>query len=88
MTQAKVDVPHPVQADAYPELDAAQIASTNQHLVAISALRHPGKLTAAQLADLTAAMELQTRHLETLHRFPLSNADEPAFIRAPLGGAR
>jgi len=33
-------------------------------------------------------MELQTRHLETLHRFPLSNADEPAFIRAPLGGAR
>jgi hypothetical protein len=33
-------------------------------------------------------MEQQTRHLEALHRVPLTNADEPAFIRAPLGGLR
>jgi hypothetical protein len=88
MTNETADEPHRVPPRAYPSLDPAQLAAINAKLVAIAALRHPVKLTTAQLADLTAAMEQQTRHLETLHRFPLRNADEPAFIRSPLGDAR
>ncbi len=72
---------------AYPPLEQDQTAAINAKLAEIAALRHQGKLTTAQLADLTAAVEQQTRHLETLHRFPLSTADEPAFIRSPLGAA-
>jgi hypothetical protein len=70
---------------AYPPLDPQQTADINAKLAQIAALRHRGKLTTAHLADLAAAVEQQTRHLETLHRFPLTNADEPAFIRSPLG---
>jgi hypothetical protein len=88
MTNEKANEPHWVPPQAYPSLDSAQLAAINAQLVAIAGLRHPGTLTTAQLADLTAAMEQQTRHLETLHRFPLRNADEPAFIRSPLGVAR
>lgn len=73
---------------AYPLLDPEQTAAINTKLVEIVALRHPGRLSSKQLADLAAAMEQQTRHLETLHRFPLKNADEPVFIRSPLGAAR
>jgi hypothetical protein len=71
----------------YPALDAAETAEMNATLVAVIALRHPG-LTPAQVADLTDAIAQQTRHLEALHRFPLTNADEPAFVRSPLGGSR
>jgi hypothetical protein len=70
----------------YPPLDPAQTTKLNATLVEVVMLRHPG-LTPQQRADLAAAMEQQTRHLETLHRFPLANADEPAFIRSPLGAA-
>jgi hypothetical protein len=88
MTDETEKAPHQAPQRAYPPLDAAQTAAMNEELVATVALRHPGKLTTAQLADLAAAIEQQTRHLETLHRFPLQNADEPAFIRSPLGAAR
>jgi hypothetical protein len=88
MTKETVDDPRQAPPRAYPPLDPAQIAAINAKLVAIAALRHPGDLTADQLADLTAAVEQQTRHLETLHRFPLNNADEPAFVRSPLGASR
>ncbi len=70
----------------YPALDPAQTSLLNAKLLEVVMLRHPG-LTPRQRADLTAAMEQQTRHLEALHRFPLANADEPAFIRSPLGAA-
>ncbi|MBW4023119.1 MAG: hypothetical protein HIU92_08230 [Proteobacteria bacterium] len=72
----------------YPPLDAAQIATTNAQLVAVAALRHGDRLTPSQRADLTAAIETQTRHAEALHRVPLRNSDEPAFIRATLGDGR
>jgi len=73
---------------AYPLLHPAQMAAINTKLVEITVLRHQDSLSATQLADLIAAMEQQTRHLETLHRFPLKNSDEPVFIRSPLGCAR
>jgi hypothetical protein len=76
------------RAFAYPPLDAAQVATLNARLVEVAALRHEARLTAAQRADLAAAIEVQTRHAEALHRVPLRNADEPAFIRAPLGDGR
>ncbi|MCB8882573.1 hypothetical protein ACELLULO517_20170 [Acidisoma cellulosilytica] len=72
----------------YPALDAAEIAALNAKLAEVVALRHQGRLTAAQHADLVAAIETQTRHAEALHRVPLQNADEPAFVRAPLGDGR
>ena len=84
MSDEAGDVPGRTPQRAYPLLDPAQTAAINAKLVKVAALRHPGGLTSAQLTDLTAAMEQQTRHIETLHRFPLTNADEPAFIRAPL----
>jgi Spy/CpxP family protein refolding chaperone len=73
-------------ARRYPALAPAQTTTLNAKLVEVVMLRHPD-LTAQQRADLAAAMEQQTRHLEALHRFPLTNADEPAFIRSPLGAA-
>jgi hypothetical protein len=75
------------QQRRYPALDPAQTSALNAALVEVVILRHP-TLTPQQRTDLAAAMEQQTRHLETLHRFPLANADEPAFIRSPLGAAR
>jgi hypothetical protein len=72
---------------AYPPLDTGQMDAMNARLVEIIALRHPG-LTPAQMADLTAAIAQQTENLEALHRFPLKNSDEPAFIRAPFGTVR
>jgi hypothetical protein len=88
MTKETVDETRRVPPPTYPPLDPVQTAAINAKLVAIAVLRHPGELTTAQLADLTAAIQQQTRHLETLHRFPLTNADEPAFIRSPPGAAR
>lgn len=75
-------------AFAYPPLDATQAVTLNARLVEVAALRHEHRLTAAQRADLAAAVEMQTRHAEALHRVPLRNADEPAFVRAPLGHGR
>jgi hypothetical protein len=73
-------------ARGYPPLDPAQTSTLNAKLLEVVMLRHPG-LTPQQRADLVTAIEQQTRHLEALHRFPLTNADEPAFIRSPLGAA-
>ena len=88
MSNETMDKSRQAQPHTYPPLDAAQMTNINAKLVTIAALRCPGELTTSQLANLTSAIEQQTRHLETLHRFPLGNADEPAFIRAPLETAR
>ena len=72
----------------YPSLDPDQIASINAKLVEVVSLGHAGQLTAAQLAELKAYMEVQARNAETLHRFVLTNADEPAFIRPPIETGR
>ena len=88
MTNETADETGRATPRTYPALDPEQTAAINAKLVEIAVIRHPGQLTTAQLTDLTAAIQQQTHHHETLHRFPLSNADEPAFIRSPLGGAR
>ena len=88
MTSETAEVSGRTPPRDYPQLDSAQTAAINGKLVEVAALRHSGKLTPAQLADLASAIEQQTRHLESLHRFPLTNADEPAFIRSPLRATR
>ena len=75
-------------AARYQLLSSEQAASINAKLVEIVGLRHAGRLTEAQLAELTACMDRQTRDAESLHRFALTNADEPAFIRAAFKAGR
>lgn len=70
-------------SSTYPTLTLQQLTEINTRLAEIVSLCHAGSLTKAQLTELCAAVELQTGHAEALHRFPLRNADEPAFIRSP-----
>ncbi|SEF09210.1 hypothetical protein SAMN05444161_8238 [Rhizobiales bacterium GAS191] len=64
----------------YPQLDPAAIRAINKKLIEIVSLLHQGGISDAQLRELTACVRAQTANIETLHRFSLSNADEPAFI--------
>jgi hypothetical protein len=70
----------------YPELAPAAIAAVNEKLIEIVSLRHGGRLTPEQIAELAAAVATQTANVEKLHRFPLRNSDEPCFI-APMAEA-
>jgi hypothetical protein len=85
MTNETADEPHRVPPRAYPSLDPAQLAAINAKLVAIAALRHPGKLITAQLANLTVAMEPQTHHLETFIAFPSGTRTSPPSSARPWG---
>ena len=63
----------------YPELDPEWTSSLNAKLIDIVSLLHGGTLSDAQMREVTACIGVQTANVQTLHRFPLSNADEPAF---------
>ena len=65
----------------YPLLNPDQAARLNAKLGEIVAIRHAGRLTDAQVSELAVALERQTSDAEALHRFPLTNADEPVLIR-------
>lgn len=67
---------------SYPLLTPSQVAGINDKLVEVVKLGQAGRLTGAQLAELEACIAIQTGHAETLHRFALTNADEPAFIHS------
>ncbi|MFC7399066.1 hypothetical protein ACFQU1_17820 [Chelatococcus sp. GCM10030263] len=63
----------------YPQMDPATLAALNAKLIEIVSLLHRQGLSAEQLTELTSAVAIQTANAERLHRFPLRNADEPAF---------
>ena len=70
-------------AAPYPLLSPEQAAAIDERLVEIVSLRHGGRLSDAQLSELRTCMRVQTQNAEALHRFVLTNADEPVFVRAP-----
>lgn len=82
MTQ---DHDRPERESSYPSLDEAARAALNQQLANIVSLLHAGHLTEAQRREFVQTLEPQSVALERLHRFPLSNADEPAFVLSPAG---
>jgi len=65
---------------AYPSLDPDSATAINAHLLQVVMIRYGGKLSDRQIAQVKACLEIQTAHAETLHRFALVNADEPAFL--------
>jgi hypothetical protein len=71
----------PIEAasNAYPQLDAMTLSTLNERLIGVVSLLHREGLTDAQLRELTISIGIQTKSIETLHKFALSNADEPAF---------
>jgi hypothetical protein len=67
---------------SYPRLGEAVAEAVRQKLLDIVSLLHDGQLTEDQLEEVKAGLSLQNANTEVLHRFPLSNADEPAFALA------
>ena len=72
----------------YPPLDEASRAALNRQLAQIVSLLHAGHLTEGQERELVQTLEAQSVAIERLHRFPLSNADEPAFVLSSADAAR
>jgi len=67
-------------SSAYPVLDAATVARIAEHLVDVITLMHAEGLDEAQQQEVVRSVEGQLAAAERLHRFPLTNAAEPAFI--------
>lgn len=87
---SKLEPPHmtqnhdrPARESSYPPLDEATRAAFNRQLANIVSLLHAGRLTEGQERELVRTLEAQSIAIERLHRFPLSNADEPAFVLSP-----
>ena len=69
----------------YPLLDASATAAVAAAQQRIVVLRQGGELTERQRAELRTVIEAQIADAERLHAFPLTNADEPAFIVSGAG---
>lgn len=89
---SEVEPPHmtedddrPARESSYPSLDEATRAALNRQLANIVSLLHAGHLTEGQEREFVQTLEAQTVAIERLHRFPLSNADEPAFVLSTAG---
>ena len=78
----------PAGASGYPLLDNATRAALNEQLARIVSLLHAGHLTEDQTREFVQTLEAQSAAIEQLHRFPLSNADEPAFVMSLAGPTR
>jgi hypothetical protein len=63
----------------YPRLSDTVAEAVHQKLLDIISLLHDGRLTEDQLDEIKAGLSLQNANTEALHRFPLSNADGPAY---------
>jgi hypothetical protein len=70
----------------YPAIDEATAEAIQRQLIAAVSLAHGGKLTELQLNEFKASLQTQSRALETLHRFKLTNSDEPAFTVTAVQG--
>jgi hypothetical protein len=64
----------------YPELAAVAIDAVVDATVQIAVQRLSGELSADETARLRARTAQTLAAAERLHAYPLSNADEPAFI--------
>jgi hypothetical protein len=70
------------KSTTYPILDASAAAAVAVAQQQIVTLRQRGRLTERQIAELQSVIEAQIADSERLHAFPLTNADEPAFVVA------
>ena len=64
----------------YPPLDEATVAAIAERYLEVISLSHPEGLTDAQREEVVATVAQQLAAAERLHRFPLTNAAEPAFV--------
>ena len=64
----------------YPALDPDEVARLSERLLELVSARFGGALSPGQLDEVRGCVEAQIAATEKLHRFPLTNADEPAFV--------
>jgi hypothetical protein len=64
----------------YPALDPDEVASLSARLFELVSARFGGRLSADQVDEVRGRIQAQIAATEQLHRFPLTNADEPAFV--------
>jgi hypothetical protein len=64
----------------YPQPDKVTALAIKEKLIEVVSLLHRGAVSEAQLRELAAGIDAQARNAETLHKFTLTNADEPAFV--------
>jgi hypothetical protein len=84
----------PSRADAaadtrpYGAVDAAALARVADALIDAVSINHGGRLSQAQLDEVRAGILNHLATAERLHRYRLTNADEPAFGFAAYNGER
>jgi hypothetical protein len=84
----------PSRADAaadtlpYGAMDAEALARVADALIDAVNINHGERLSQAQLDEVRAGILNHLTTAERLHRYPLTNADEPAFGFAAYNGER
>ncbi len=73
MSARVTDVPYPV-------LNADEVARLRERLFELVSARFGGRLSPDQVNEVREGIEAQIAVAEKLHGFPLTNADEPAFV--------
>lgn len=76
----------PLSGQPYPPLDPAVRSDVIRNLVDVIRARYGDSLTDDALRDIRACLEDQVGATELLHAYPLTNADEPAFVFVPYDG--
>lgn len=72
---------------AYPQLSAESTSAVAERLAEVVSRYHGDTLADDQLLELRSRLGIQLAAAERLHRFPLSNDQEPIFVvRADEGG--
>jgi hypothetical protein len=64
----------------YGTLDPRSLAAVAASLVETVKLRYEGRLSGDQIEEVSASIRNQLAMAEILHAYPLTNADEPAFM--------
>lgn len=64
----------------YPALDQDEVARLSERLLELVSARFGGRLSPDQVGEVRGRIEAQIAVAEKLHGFPLTNADEPAFV--------
>jgi hypothetical protein len=72
---------------SYPRLSAGSSAAVARRLLEIVSLYHGESLSADQLDAVRTCVGAQLAATERLHRFPLTNDQEPIFTVTADGGA-
>jgi hypothetical protein len=73
---------------SYPRLSAGSSAAVARRLLEIVSLYHGETLSADQLDAVRACVGAQLAATERLHRFPLTDDQEPIFTVPAHGGVR